>query len=205
MIYDDGGFLLQYQAAYPADKLFRIHLVHIKLFWLNLTQNPGDGLAGQSGIGGYLAQQVVLHGAYYIRSQVIMLHFFLHHHAARLHVVVFPVPSSALLGLPRSSVSKPPVPFVDGSNGFLYQFLAFEVHCIGVFVVDAIPEFLELLLRKVLIQSVLRSLRCTSVFYHTVKGRRIPNAFYQFVNPFAVWLFTSSGNVASVPDVAAER
>ena len=88
MIYDDGGFLLQYQAAYPADKLFRIHLVHIKLFWLNLTQNPGDGLAGQSGVGGYLAQQVVLYGAYDIRSQVIMLHFFLHHHAARLHVVV---------------------------------------------------------------------------------------------------------------------
>lgn len=29
----DGGFLLQYQTAYPADKLFRIHLVHIKLAW----------------------------------------------------------------------------------------------------------------------------------------------------------------------------
>ena len=36
MIYDDGGFLLQYQTAYPADKLFRIHLVHIKLTWHNL-------------------------------------------------------------------------------------------------------------------------------------------------------------------------
>ena len=36
MIYDDGGFLLQYQTAYPADKLFRIHLVHIKLAWHDL-------------------------------------------------------------------------------------------------------------------------------------------------------------------------
>ena len=36
MIYDDGGFLLQYQAAYPADKFFRIHLVHIKLAWHDL-------------------------------------------------------------------------------------------------------------------------------------------------------------------------
>ena len=89
LIYDDGSFLLQYQTTYPADKLFRIHLVHIKLFWLNLTQNPGDGLAGKSGVGGYLAQQVVLYGAYYIRSQVIMLHFFPHHHAARLHIVMF--------------------------------------------------------------------------------------------------------------------
>ena len=36
MIYDDGGFLLQYQTTYPADKLFRIHFVHIKLAWHDL-------------------------------------------------------------------------------------------------------------------------------------------------------------------------
>ena len=88
VIYDDGGFLLQYQAAYPADKLFRIHLVHIKLFWsFNRTQNPGDGLAGQSGVGGYLSSRSYFTVLTTSVLQVIMLHFFLHHHA-RLHVVV---------------------------------------------------------------------------------------------------------------------
>ena len=117
-----------------------------------------------------------------------MLHFFLYHHAARLHVVVLQFRLLYSSGYHVAQFRNHQF-LVDGSNGFLYQFLAFEVHRIGIFVVDAIPEFLELLLRKVLIQSVLRSLRCTSVFYHTVKGRRIPNAFYQFVNPFAVWLY----------------
>ena len=176
VIYDDGGFLLQYQAAYPADKLFRIHLVHIKLFWLNLTQNPGDGLAGQSGVGGYLAQQVILHGAYYIRSQVIMLLFFLHHHAARLHVVMLQFRLLHSSGY-HVAQSRNYQFLVDGSNGFLYQFLAFEVHRIGIFVVDAIPEFLELLLREVLIQSVLRSLRRTpfSIIPSRTEGFHTPS------------------------------
>ena len=117
-----------------------------------------------------------------------MLHFLLHHHAARLHVVVLQFRLLHSSGYHVAQFRNHQF-LVDGSNGFLYQFLAFEVYRIGVFVVDAIPEFLELLLREVLVQSVLRSLRRTSVFYHTVKGRRIPYAFYQFVNPFAVWLY----------------
>ena len=98
-----------------------------------------------------------------------MLHFFLHHHAARLHIVALQFRLLHSSGY-HVAQSRNYQFLVDGGNGFLYQFPAFEVHRIGVFVVDAIPEFLELLLREVLIQSVLRSLRRTSVFYHTVKG-----------------------------------
>ena len=71
MLYNDCGFLLQYQPCYLADKLFRICLIHAELRRTYFGKYCCHSLSCQTCRAAYLAQQVITHIAYNIRFQLL--------------------------------------------------------------------------------------------------------------------------------------
>ena len=76
--------------------------------------------------------------------------------------------------------------FVDGSDGFLDEFLAIIVNGIDIAVIDFSPQTFKLILCSIVVQFFIHNLSLiVSILYHTFQSWWVEDTLYQFVHLFA--------------------